>query len=308
MPIIFLVGPTAVGKSAVAFDLARRIHGEIVSCDAMQVYREACIATDRPSGDMLKEIPHHLLGVVSVEDEFNAALYRERAMKAIGDVLARGKAPIVCGGSGMYIMALLDGIFDGGTPDPDIRRRLADEAGTKGWQALYRRLQEVDPQAAQKITSADQVRIVRALEVFESSGLPISELQKRRDGLWGKQDIRIFCLTRERAELYKRAEDRIDAMFEQGLLDEVSALLKRKLTPASARIIGVPELKAYLSGDSSLQEAKERMKRNTRHYIKRQLTWFRKDARIEWIAMTPDTDVSAVAQRIRGLVWPKKEC
>ena len=301
-PIIFLVGPTAVGKSAVAFELARYMNAEIVSCDAMQIYRESVIATDRPSQEMLKSVPHHLVGMVSVEDEFNVALYRERALQVIEDILSRHKTPLVCGGSGMYMMALLDGLLDGGAPDPEVRRRLEAEADKAGLKTLHRRLQEVDPQAADKITPADRVRIIRALEVFESTGVSISTLQKTRQGLWGKYQIRIFCLDREREELYRRAEARIDDMFTRGLVNEVKMLLQKRLTPTSSRIIGIPELRGYFSGDRSLDQAKELMKRNTRHYIKRQLTWFRKDKRLEWINVAPDTNALGVAENIRRLM------
>ncbi|MBF0121949.1 MAG: tRNA (adenosine(37)-N6)-dimethylallyltransferase MiaA [Candidatus Omnitrophica bacterium] len=302
IPIVFLVGPTAVGKTAVAIELACQMNGEVVSCDAMQVYREAMITTDRPSQDMLKGVPHHVMGIVSVEEEFNVALYREVALKAIKDILARQKTPIICGGSGMYMMALLDGLLEGGAPDAEVRRHLEAEADKLGLKVLYRRLQEVDPQAAEKITSADRVRIVRALEVFESTGVPISMLQKTREGLWGRYHIRIFCLNREREELYARAEARIDQMFALGLEGEVKALLKHALTPTSSRIIGIPELRDYFSGVRSLGEAKELMKRNTRHYIKRQLTWFRKDKRLEWINAAPDASVVGVVEDIRRLM------
>lgn len=300
--IVFIVGPTAVGKSAVACELARLLSGEIISCDAMQVYREAPIASDHPSAEMLRCVPHHVTGVISVEDEFNAARYRDLAGRAVEDVLARGKTPVICGGSGMYMAVLLDGIFEGGSASEAVRVRLEAAADVEGIEALYGRLQRVDPAAAQKIKPGDRRRVIRALEVFESTGEPISQLQNARQGLWGRYDIRIFCLTRERAELYRRAEARIEEMFTKGLVDEVKALLPKKLTLSSRRIIGVPEIQGYLEGRHDLERAQYVMKLNTRHYIKRQLTWFRKDKRLAWVDISGDLAPALIAQKIRGML------
>jgi tRNA dimethylallyltransferase len=300
--ILFIVGPSAAGKSAVAIELARRLDGEIISCDAMQVYKEALISTDRPCQECRRGIRHHLEGHVSVEEEFNAALYREQALGAVEDIRSRGRMPIVCGGSGMYVTALLDGLLERGDPDAALRARFEAEADEKGLAVLHARLDVVDPQAARRINPSDRTRIIRALEVFESTGEPISVLQKARSGLWGRYQIRIFCLDRERKELYQRAEDRIEGMFTSGLEDEVKFLLRKKLARSASRIIGVPELRDYFSGRCSLEEAKGLMKQNTRRYIKRQLTWFRKDARLEWIRITPDMSVEDVTDIIMEML------
>ena len=242
-PVIFIAGPTGVGKSAVAMafaGLATPEAVEIVACDAIQVYREVAIASDKPSSEMRRQVRHHLLDVVSVVEEFNAARYRALAVAAVDDILARGKQPVIVGGSGMYMMALLDGLFEEGGASESLRVALEG----RELSGLYAELQRVDPQAAAKISSNDKKRIVRALEVFHATGVPMSVQQKKREGLWGKHDIRIIGLERPRAELYRRVEARVDAMFDAGLVDEVKGLLRRPLSLTAARIIGVPEIKA----------------------------------------------------------------
>ncbi len=280
--ILFIVGPTAVGKSMLAVETALACGAEIVSCDAMQVYREVNISSDKPPAGLRAVVPHHLLDVVSVEEDFNAAKYRELAVAAIESILGRGGRAIVCGGSGMYMMAILDGLFETVEIPEAVRSGLTERAGSAGLAALYQQLLQVDPEAAAKINPHDQLRIIRALEVFEAAGRPISQLRKDRKGLWGKYPIALIGLERPRDILYARAEARVEGMFADGLVDEVRGLLQKKLTPSASRLIGIPEVRSFLEGRSSLSRAKEQMKQNTRHYIKRQLTWFRKDKRIEW--------------------------
>jgi tRNA dimethylallyltransferase len=292
--LIFLAGPTAVGKSPVALELARQAGGEIISLDAMQIYREITIASDKPSAAMRRDVRHHMIDVISVEEPFSAAHYRRLALAAIGDVCSRGKVPVVAGGSGMYMMSLLDGIFEYGEIPSGIRERLEAEPAA----ALYERLCQADPEAASRISPNDKRRVVRALEVFEATGERISGLQKKRDGLWGKAPVRIFGLSRRRDELYRRAEDRIDAMFGRGLVDEVRAVLLKKMTPSALGLIGIPEVRGFLDGDYGLERAAYLMKRNTRHYIKRQMTWFNKDGRIEWIGLGPGDSPAGIAAGI----------
>jgi tRNA dimethylallyltransferase len=300
-PVIFLVGPTAVGKSAVAVELALLLNAEIISCDAMQVYREAVIASDKPSPQMRAAVKHHLMDVVSVEDEFNAARYRELALAAMADIHGRGKVPLIVGGSGMYMMALLDGLFEGGDVDIDVRARLDARAADD----LYAELERVDPAAAVKISPNDKKRIMRALEVFETTGVPISDQQKKRDGIWGKYDIRVIGLERPREELYSRVEARVDEMFARGLEQEVRSLYAKKLSSTGSRIIGVPEIGGVLAGEYDLARAKYLMKLHTRHYVKRQMTWFRKDKRIEWLMVGSDDSVQGVADKILKLLAVK---
>ena len=300
-PVIFLVGPTAVGKSAVAVELAISLNAEIMSCDAMQVYREAVIASDKPSLEMRARVKHHLIDVVSVEEEFNVARYRELALKAMQDILARGKVPLFTGGSGMYMMALLDGLFEDGKINVDVRADLErrEEAD------LYAELMRVDPAAAARISPHDKMRITRALEVFKTTGVPISAQQKKRDGIWGKYDIRLFALERPREELYRRVEARVEEMFVRGLEAEVRSLYAKPLSSTGRRIIGIPEIGGVLAGEYDLERARYLMKLHTRHYVKRQMTWFRKDKRLEWIMLGPDDTTSMAADKILKLILNK---
>lgn len=297
--IIFVVGPTAVGKSEAALILARELKGEIISCDAMQVYREISIATSKPSPAMLKKIPHHLVNSQSVEDEFDVARFNDQALAAISSIIKKGKVPIVTGGSGLYMQVLLDGIFKGGGKDPQVRAELEQEAEAKGNEALYTKLKKVDPAAALKIHPSDRRRLIRALEVFATTRQPISQAQKSREGLWGKYDIRIFALNRARAELYARINQRVEEMLAAGLVDEIKKLGKYQLSLTAGRIIGVKEIDGYLKGEYDIERAKYLIQLNTRHLAKRQLTWFRKDQRLEWI-LTGETDSpETVAGKIR---------
>jgi len=219
--VIFIVGPTAVGKSEIGLELARQHNAEIVCCDAMQVYREIAIASDKPSAGSQALVPHHLVDIISVSEDFNVAQYRNLAVAAIEDIQARGKTPLIVGGSGMYMSVLLDGIFEGVVVNEDLRRELNQELLAKGQIFMHERLKVQDPQAASKIHPNDPQRIIRALEVALSTGQAISTLQPKREGLWGKMPIQIFALNRPREELYHRVEARIDEMFAKGLVEEI---------------------------------------------------------------------------------------
>jgi tRNA dimethylallyltransferase len=296
--IIFIVGPTGVGKSAVALHLAQMIGAEIVSCDAMQVYREAAIANDKPSAEDRAQVPHHAVDCVSVTEDFDVVQYRKKAVAALEDIWARGKTPLVVGGSGMYVTVMLDGIFESAGQDPSIRKQLEEDAKLLGSLKMHARLKKVDPDAAVKINPNDERRVVRALEIYLTTRKPIAQVQMDRRGLWGKYDIKIFALNRERAELYDRVNARVDQMFERGLIDEIKRLKAAKLSRTAQGLIGLPEVGDYIDGKATLDETKELMKMNTRHYVKRQLTWFRKDKRLVWIMIRAHESASDIAQKI----------
>ncbi|MCK5580983.1 MAG: tRNA (adenosine(37)-N6)-dimethylallyltransferase MiaA [Candidatus Omnitrophica bacterium] len=285
--IIFIVGPTAVGKTDIAFQLARQINGEIVSCDSMQVYKELSIITSKPSLEMREQIPHHLIDVVSVEEEFNVAAFNVLATEAIQKVLAGQKVPVVVGGSGMYMEILLDGIFEETIKDVDFRQQLKGRVQKEGNQKLYCELQQVDSDAACKIHPNDVRRVIRALEVYHVTQQPMSQLQKKRCGLWGKHDIDIFMINRDRQELYARIDRRVEEMFQEGAVKEIEGLKGKELSLTAQRIIGVEEIQGYFNGDYELDQAKEMMQQNTRRFAKRQLTWFRRDKRLQWIDIQP---------------------
>ncbi len=296
--IIFLVGATAVGKTDVALALSRHLPCEIVSCDSMQVYREISIATSKPSFVERKEVEHHLLDLVSVEEKFDVAMFNKAARSAVDAIAGKQKYSLVVGGSGMYMQVLLDGIFESQGQDIKLREKLEDLAEKQGVAALYQQLKDVDPQAASRIHVNDSRRIVRALEVFQMTKTPISQLQKKRSGFWGNFPVLVFGLERARSQLYQRINDRVEKMFSDGLLDEVKAIAARKLSLTACRIIGVSEVLEYLNGQRDLQQTKELIKQNTRRLAKRQLTWFRKDKRINWLAVDGKDSAEDVASRI----------
>ena len=296
--IIFIVGPTAVGKSAVALALAEKINGEIISCDSMQVYKEVTIASNKPSLEELQKIPQHLIDIVSVTRDFDVVHFQQKALAAIKAIHARGKIPIVVGGSGMYLAVLLDGIFKDGRKDSTLRKTLEIQAGQEGNEAVYEMLLKADPEAARKIHANDARRIIRALEVFLSRSQPISVLQKNRQGLWGKFDIKIFALNRSRDELYELINQRVEKMFHSGLVEEIRRLLGMKLSRSAEQIIGIKEVKGFLNGQYDLERAKYLLKLHTRHYAKRQLTWFRKDKRLQWMMIQPMETTAQTVERI----------
>ncbi|MFH1396952.1 MAG: tRNA (adenosine(37)-N6)-dimethylallyltransferase MiaA [Candidatus Omnitrophota bacterium] len=296
--IIFIVGPTATGKTDIAVDLVKRIKAEIISCDSMQIYKGLDIITSQPSLGLRKKIPHHLISVISPGKEYNVSQYRKAALKKIKKVLDKGKIPLLVGGTGLYMTILLDGIFDIKAENKNIRRKLHKEASKLGSQHLHSRLKVIDPAAALKIHPNDAKRIIRALEVYEVSGKPISELQKHRVGLWDKYDIKIFCLNMPRAELNNRIEKRVDKMLKNGLIGEVKKLLKKKLSRTASYAIGLKEIKGHLNGEYDLETTKQLITRNTSLYAKRQLTWFRKDKRIQWVNINSKENHQQVAERL----------
>lgn len=301
-PIYFIVGPTGVGKSDVSLLLAKHLNGEIINADAMQVYRGIDIASDKPSLALRQEIPHHVIDVVDVSHAFNVEQYRQLANAAIEDVLKRGKTPIIVGGSGMYVTVLLDGIFEGRQSDEPLREKLFEEAMVHGPEVLHQRLAVVDHKAAAKIHPNDTKRIVRALEVVTLTGQPISELQPQRQGLWGKYTISLIGLNRDRDLLYRRVEARIEEMFKRGLVDEIKAISDLPISRTAHALIGIPEVLGLLNGTHDLERAKYVMKLKSRHLAKRQLTWFRRDERIQWIDIAPTQTADDVFKAVCQLL------
>ena len=299
--IIFIVGPTAVGKSDIAVRLAKKINAEIISCDSMQIYKKMDIITSKTSLILRRKVRHHAIGIISAQKEYNAYKYRKQAIKKIKEIVNKGKAPLFVGGTGLYMSTLIDGIFKTESRNLSIRNHLYKVAKHKGNDYLYEELKKVDADSALKIHPHDTKRIVRALEVFRIFGQPISELQKQRKGLDTEYALKIFCLNMQRSKLYKRIEERVDKMFARGLVNEVRKLLKLKLSRTATFAIGIKELKGYFDGLYDLEEAKRLIKRNSRNFAKRQLTWFRKDKRIKWIEVGEQEKPMQVAKRI----WKK---
>ncbi|MDD5506258.1 MAG: tRNA (adenosine(37)-N6)-dimethylallyltransferase MiaA [Candidatus Omnitrophica bacterium] len=299
--IIFIVGPTAIGKSAIAIHLARKINAEIVSCDSMQVYRSMDIVTSQPSRAQRRKVKHHLLGVVDPSREYNVARYRKEAMSVCKKLFLKGKIPLFVGGTGLYYSIIIDGLFSAVPEDKLIRSRLYKQLTLKGNRYLYERLAKIDPPSAKKIHLNDARRIIRALEVYAKTGIPMSALQKKRAGLGDEYEIRIFALTTDRQALYDKINKRVGKMFSSGLINQARYLLRRKLSKTATCAIGIRELAGYFNGVYSLEEAKRLIQRNSRHYAKRQFTWFRKDKRIHWVNIKDKESPGEVARRI----WKK---
>lgn len=299
--VIFLLGPTAIGKSATAIHLAKKISAEIISCDSMQVYRSMEILTSQPTCAQRKKVKHHLLGVVDPSKEYNVARYRKEAMSVCKELFLKARIPLFVGGAGLYYSIIIDGLFPAVPEDKLTRGRLYKQLALKGNKYLYRRLAKVDPLSAKKIHPNDTRRIIRALEVYAKTGMPISALQKSRVGLGSEYEIKIFALNADRQALYDKIDQRVNKMFSSGLVNQVRHLLGRKLSKTASCAIGIRELEGCFNGSYSLQEAKRLIQRNSRHYAKRQLTWFRKDKRIDWINVKDKETPGEVARRI----WKK---
>jgi len=286
LPLIVLVGPTAVGKSRLALALAERVGGEIVAADSMQLYRGLDIGTAKPGAEERRRVPHHLLDLVDPDQAVTAADYARWARTAIADIRKRGHLPIIVGGTGLYVRALFRGLFDGPGEQPSVREALRQEATKVGVPVLHRRLQALDAEAAASIHPNDLFRVVRALEVCVTSGRPISALraEARRNHRLVPGPLVWFGLERDRRELYRRIEMRVEEMLSRGLLDEVRGLLDRGYSPVlkPLRAMGYRHMIDHLKGHTGLDAAVARLKRDTRRYAKRQLTWFRHEEQIEW--------------------------
>jgi tRNA dimethylallyltransferase len=307
-PLLAIVGPTATGKTEVGILVAEALNGEIVSADSMQCYRGLDIGTAKPTAEQRARVPHHLIDIIDPDTPFSVAEYQERARAAIEAIHQRGRLPILVGGSGLYVRAVIDGLgFPMAPPDPELRRRLAAEAREHGLATLHARLSAVDPEAAARIHVNDEKRIIRALEVFELTGLPISRLQELDRQQQARYNTRQFGLTLPREEMYRRIEARVEEMIRGGLIEEVKSLLDRgydeRLVPMKG--LGYAQIIPVVRGEQARDEAVERLKRDTRRFAKRQLTWFRADSRIEWIDVAATGGFQQVADIIRRS-WEEK--
>jgi tRNA dimethylallyltransferase len=286
--VIVICGPTAAGKTAAGIAVARAVGGEIVSADSMQVYRYMDIGTAKPTAAEQAAVRHHLIDVVDPDEPFDAAVYAALGRQALAELIRRGRTPVVVGGTGLYIKALLYGLFRSDARDPAVRARLRAEAESQGTAALHARLEQCDPQTAVRLHPNDTVRIVRALEVFEATGRPISELQREhRFGDAPFHTLKIG-LALDREALYRRIDRRVEAMAAAGLEEEVRALLAKGYGPRlkPMQSIGYSHMAAFIAGATSRAECLRTLQRDTRRFAKRQLTWFRADPDVRW--MSPD--------------------
>ncbi len=299
IPLLVLVGPTGIGKSRLAQALALQLQTAVIHADSRQVYKGMDIGTAKPSTAMRREVPHYLLDVAAPDEAFNAGRYRELAAAAIERVwLKEKKLPIVEGGSGLYIRALIDGLFDSPPADTQIRRRLRALAEKQGTAYLHRQLERVDPASAGRLHPNDAPRLIRALEVFELTGQPLSSFTQNTP-LSPYQPF-FFGLTAERSLLYQWIEERTDSMLAEGLLEEVEGLLKRGYGEElnSMQGLGYKQMAGCLKGRYDLERAIFLLKRDTRRYAKRQLTWFRQDKHIQWLQVSHPSQSDKFASTI----------
>jgi len=286
---IVVLGPTSVGKSALGILLAKKLDGEIVSLDSMQIYKGMNIGTAKPSAEELAAVPHHLIDCQPLSETSNVASFTAKAKRIEKEILSRDASPVFVGGTAMYIKAFVDGLFEGAKSSPEIREELDDIANKKGSEFLHcELLSPIDPVTAKKIHPNDLFRIIRAIEVYKLTGKPISEQQTQWNQNNKSTEYRLIGLIIPRNLLYKKIEERVDKMLNSGLVDEVRKLMSLGIekNKTAAQAIGYKEILAHLNGEYSLNRAIELIKRNTRRFAKHQLTWFRKDERIEWFNIT----------------------
>lgn len=300
--IICIAGPTASGKTALAVELAKELGGEVVSCDSMQVYKRMDIGTAKPSKEEMQGIPHHMLDVAEPDEDFSVSRYCAMATPIVDSILARGKTAIIAGGTGLYMDSLIRGSAFAPFPSTGVREELEDQADREGMQAMLDRLCSVDPEAAARLHLSDRKRIIRALEVYLETGETITEHNRRTQAVPPRyRPLWIGLDFETRADLYRRIDSRVGLMLEAGLLDEIRALLDsgvpEKATAMQA--IGYKEFVAALSGQGTVEEAAVQVRQSSRHYAKRQLTWFRRNKSIHWLTRAPGEGGEEIIARAR---------
>lgn len=284
--VVSVVGPTASGKTKLSVELAKSFNGEIISADSMQIYKGMTIATAKPSTEEMQGIPHHLMDFLPPDSTYSVAMFTEDAKRCIEEISGRGRLPMIVGGTGLYVDSLLNNIrFYDGARDEELTNRLWDEYNKNGVEPLLNQLESVDPVSAQKLSAEkNSKRIIRALEFFYSTGSTITEQNEKSRLIPSPyKAIKIGLTFSDRQKLYDRINLRVDLMLRQGLLEEAKEVLSSPLSTTSVKAIGYKELAPYINGEDSLDNCVEKLKRETRRYAKRQLTWFRRDKDINWL-------------------------
>jgi tRNA dimethylallyltransferase len=297
--ILCIVGPTASGKTALSLEIASHSTAEILSADSRQIYKHLTIGTAKPSQDELQKVPHHFIDMLDPDCHFSAGDFAEQGRRVIADLIARKRLPIVAGGTGLYVESLVDGLFEGPPIQPELRRRLEEKAEHEGGAQLLEDLRAVDPAAAQRMLPTNIRRIIRALEVYYTTGVPITvhHQQQQRDQLY---DAVFAGLAWDRKVLYDRIDRRVDRMLDAGFVDEVRRLLEMGYDERfkSLQTVGYKEAFTYIRHGLTYDRMVELMKQNTRRFAKRQLTWFRPDARIRWYPISDETQIGEIAMTI----------
>ena len=283
--VIVICGPTASGKTALSIELAKKINGEIVSCDSMQIYEDMNIGTAKPTLEEMQGIKHYLIGYVSPEKRYSVADYKKDAKKAIKEIIEKGKNPIVVGGTGLYIDSLIYEIeYQDIKLDEEYRKKLEEEVQEKGLETLYEKAKQIDAKAIEKISPTDKKRILRVLEIYHATGKTKTEQEIESRKKEVEYDYKVFALNWDREKLYERINKRVDIMFEQGLIQEVKNILnKYSKFPTAMQGLGYKEVVDYLNGIYTKEEMIEKIKMETRRYAKRQLTWFKKNKQTIWL-------------------------
>ena len=303
-PLVCIVGPTAVGKTAISIQLAQRLNAEIVSLDSRQIYRQMDIGTAKPTIAEQQAVRHHIIDCANIDEPFTAADYQRLADAALAEIDGQGKRGLIVGGAGLYFRVLIDGLFEGPGADIAIRTRLQQEAKAHGATVLHERLRKCDPIAAERIHPNNLVRVIRALEVYELTGVPISSLQRQWGPTESRYRFRAFGLNMPREVLYQRIESRADQMIAAGLIEEVQKIIDAgyRRDCVAMQSFGYKEIVDYLDGKHNRDEAIALLKQNTRRFANRQLTWFRQDSRIEWVDLSqftsPDDILNNLIERI----------
>lgn len=300
--ILVVAGPTASGKTAAGIALCQRFGGEVVSADSMQIYKHLTVGTAKPTPEEQQRVPHHLIDFLEPSENYSVAQYLEDARRAIADIASRGKLPVIVGGTGLYISSLVDNLQFADEPQDDaIRQRLWEEARQQGAQAVWERLRQVDPASAAAIHPNNQGRVIRALEVWERTGVPMSVCQQQARSTPSPYEPLMLALTyRDRQALYRRIDLRVDIMAQNGLLEEARWLWEQGLASTSGQAIAYKELWDWVKGEEELPAALDRVRQNSRRYAKRQLTWFRRDERYHWYY----PDDYAAPQQLYEAIFP----
>lgn len=303
--LIAIAGPTASGKTALSIELSKRILGEVVSCDSMMVYRGMDIGTAKPTHEEMDGIPHHMIDVADPAESYSAARYRDDARRVIAEIAARGHMPIMCGGTGLYIDAVTRDMSFAQTPaDDELRARLERELNERGADAMHARLEAVDPTTAARLHANDTRRVLRALEIYYSTGAPMSQSAARTGENRELYDLTLLALNMPRERLYDRINRRVDVMCAQGLFEEVERLIARGLNRecTAMQALGYKEIAQALSGEVTREEAIDNLKQRTRNYAKRQLSWLRRDKRVVWLDISENDATATLTERALDII------
>jgi tRNA dimethylallyltransferase len=299
-PVVVIVGPTAVGKSRIAVEVAKAFETEVLTADSRQVYRGMDVGTDKPASEERQAVPHRLIDLVDPDESFNAGLYRRQAIDEIERLYRDCRLPLVVGGTGLYVRTLLKGLCEAPQADPIMRKALRQEAKDQGYDRLYARLVDVDPVIAARLHPRDESKVIRALEVYQLSGRRMSEFQQEHGFAERPFATLMIGLNRDRDMLYRRIEGRIDWQLAHGLIEETKQLLAQGYQRDSAAMkgLGYRQVAEHLAGEYDAAEMVRRFKRDTRHFSKRQMTWFRKEPGIQWLMIEESESVPHTTTRV----------